>query len=980
MIASLRLTYIATLASLSLAVIGDESTTIEVQADLDANNPNTVWIGVYAEPLSARAKAWSWTLVESEQFSLEIPDVDRVTVVALRKDSVPLVQSIEIGKSDPRFKLDFQEEVQIQGIVYSTDGIPVSNATLTVDYEHLRSLNIPDHVRSVWISDSNGRYTIGGIAVGSHFVQVSPQSGFSIESFSIDAQSDQRNSHDLPLTNAYFVTGRVVDHARMPARGVEIKALAVTDSFPDLLVDSDENGEFCLGPFAEGQVVDLSARRSDGASALHSQIIAGRHDIVLRLSDRVGVSAVVVDSVNNEPLNAFSLWEFGGQFPHVQHFVDAEGQLSATVDQSSKGLVIDTVDHTPHIVHPVMLASDSKHDLGVVELQPGRHLNGSVFNAETGHPISGASVVASILQSRRLDWASRESLRNVHMVNRVNTETDTTGTFKLQPLPNHPLAIAVSAPAYEATRVQVGETKSNIDIALKPLASKTTRLRGTLATTSGEPVKGTVSIWNLGTSHGSNINCENGSFDVASQPGTYRVSGLHNLSESDVKEVVLREGETQEIHLVFESKGRLTASIRGLRSAESVLLKIADSNVLNHREARIGENGEHTFEGLGSGTFVLSATTTMRRQIEETFALHGDDGHAKVQLSFEGSSRLHGFVKCVPPTNGEFHVLVTPQDPSAVSSRCATIDGAFDLQGLNDGRYTVAVFPSTQGMLQHTPLALVEAVVAGDTELNIDVTGVALSGTVNPAVDSAGTRVVLRLPSYEAVVGSVVTDHSGIFRFELFPPGTYLLTANHNHFLPYEETLEIGVPVPNHGIQLRIRPLGTLELAGIVNASASVRGARVTLRRASDGTNAGRVRVDRTGRFRFSELQQEEYVLSVLHHGFEPFRAAVTLDQSFLEFEAVLNPMGSLVLAGTVRPVGLSAGARVALERTSDSEFVGSAMTDTQGKFEIVALKPDEYVVHVYHEEFEVLQQELSLRNSIRNKEISLQALKKHAQ
>lgn len=968
---------LATLASsLSVAVLGEESTTIEVQADIDANNPNTGWVGVYAEPLSARAEAWSWTLVESEQFSIETPDVDQVTVFALRKDSVPVVHSIEIGKSDPKLKLNFQEGFEIQGIVYSTDGIPISDATLTVDFEQLRSLNIPDHVRAVWVSDAWGRYTMGGIVAGTHSIQVSTRSSFTKESFSIDAKSDQRNSFDLHLSNAYFVTGRVVDHAGALAKGVEIKASATRGNFPAISVDSDENGEFRIGPFAEGQVVDLLARRSDRASSLYREVVAGRHDIVLRLPERVRVSAVVVDGVSNDPLDAFSLWEFGGQFSNVQDFVDAEGQLSATVDPESKGLVIDTIEHTPHIVHPVLLTSGSEHDLGVIQLQPGRQLIGSVFDAETGHPISGASVVASIQEIRRLDWASREALRHVHMVNRVNTETDTDGTFKLQPLPDHSLAIAVSAPKYEATRVQIGASKSKIDIAMEPLASNATRLRGTLATTSGEPVRGTVSIWNVGTSHGSYLNCENGSFDVAAKPGTYRISGLYNLSESNLEEVVLREGESKEIHLVLESKGRLTVSIRGLRTAESLQLKIVDSSIPSHRETQVSENGEHTFEGLGSGTFVLTATTTMGRQLNETFTLHGDEGSADVQLSFEGNSRLHGYINCIPPTNGEFNVVVTSQDPSIVSSRCTTINRAFDLQGLNDGRYKVAVFSATPGMLQHAPLAIVEAVVAGDSELNVEVSGVALSGTVNPAVDSAGTSVVLRLPSYGTVVGSLVTDHSGRFRFEVFLPGTYLLTANHNSFFPYEETLKISTPVSDHSILLQNRSEGTLELAGIVRPVANANGARVTLRRTSDGTNAGRVRVDSTGRFRFSELQQEEYALSVLHEGFEPFRANLALDQSFLEYEVLLNPIGSLVLAGIVRPIGFSAGARVSLERTSDSAFVGSTTTDTQGKFEIVALKPDEYVVHVYHEDFEVLKQSLSLRSSIHNKEVSLQALK----
>lgn len=975
-IASLRVALLAILASLSLVALSDGSVVVEVQVTPDANNDNNIWVGVYSEPLVTPAKAWSWSLLESKPFSLELPNVELATVVALRKGSVPIVQTIEIGKSIPTLNLHFQEGISTEGIIYSSDGIPVPNATLTVDYEHLRSLNIPDAMRSVWASDSNGRYKIGGLVVGTHALQVSPRRGLLMESFSIDAKSGQNNSHDLHLANAYFVTGRVVDHEDALAHGVEIRASAATGSNPDLLVESDENGEFRLGPYAEGQMVDVVARRSDGASALYDEVVAGRHGILLRLSHRVWVSAVVVDGVTNEPLNAFSLWEFGGRFPLMHDFLDAGGQLSASVDPNSKGLAIDSIEHTAHYIHPVLLSGATEHDFGVIQLQPGRQLSGSIFDAETGQPISGASVAVSLQESRRMDWSSKEALRHLHMANRINATTDTDGMFNLQPLPSHSIALAVGASTYEAARVQVGESTLNIEIAMNPKASNATRLRGTLAAPSGKPVNGTVFMWNTGTSSGSYLECENGSFDVAGEPGTYRISGFYNLSESNVEEIVLREGEAKEVHLVLEHKGRLTASIRGLRSAETLLLKIVDFSVLSHREVRVSENGEHSFEGLGSGTFVLTATTTMRRQLKKTFSLHGDDGEALVQLSFEGSSRLHGSVNCEPQTTSEFHVVVTPQDPSSLSSRCTTIDRAFDLRGLDDGSYRVAVFPSTPDMLQHAPLAQAEVDVAGDTELHIDVTGVALSGTVYPTNESAGTRVSLRHASDGSVVGFVVIDHSGHFRFETFRPGTYLLTASHDRFLPYGETMEISSTLADHRIQLRNRPTGTLELAGIVKPIVLATGAHVTLRRTSDSSIAGRVRVDRNGRFLFSELQQEEYGLSVFREGFEPFRATLALDESLLDFQVTLNPAGSLVLAGIVRPVGDSEGARVALERTSDGEFVGSAMTDAKGQFELVGLQPDDYVVHVYHEDFEVEKQSLFLDDSIHSKEISLQALK----
>ena len=163
-------------------------------------------------------------------------------------------------------------------------------------------------------------------------------------------------------------------------------------------------------------------------------------------------------------------------------------------------------------------------------------------------------------------------------------------------------------------------------------------------------------------------------------------------------------------------------------------------------------------------------------------------------------------------------------------------------------------------------------------------------------------------------------------------------------------------------------------MAGTVKPVADTTGARVTLRRTSDGSNAGNVQVDDTGSFRFSELQREEYVLSVFHEEYEPFRETLFLEDSLLDIEAMLNPLGSLVLAGVVKPIGKSEGARIVLQRVSDGAIIRSRNANDQGGFSLEGLQPDEYLIHVYHGDFEVTQHRLSLYESILSHEIALAA------
>ena len=54
-------------------VQGEDTTTLHGRFATNENGAPNVWIGVFESPMRPSAEAWSWTQVESTEFTLTVP-------------------------------------------------------------------------------------------------------------------------------------------------------------------------------------------------------------------------------------------------------------------------------------------------------------------------------------------------------------------------------------------------------------------------------------------------------------------------------------------------------------------------------------------------------------------------------------------------------------------------------------------------------------------------------------------------------------------------------------------------------------------------------------------------------------------------------------------------------------------------------------------------------------------------------------------
>ena len=713
-------------------VQGEDTITLHGRFATSENGAPNVWIGVFESPMRPGAEAWSWTQVESTEFTIDTPDVEEVQLLALRKDSLPLVQRIR-PESDEQFVLEFQDGTSLEGTLLSTDGIPVADARLTVDRNDLPNVRIPDHAKYSWISDAEGRFRIGGFSPNERYEIQTELPLIQDEGFPVRMPENGNYRQEFRLSDAYFVLGRVLDPDLASVQDATVTSQLIPDELKTTTT-SDAEGEFQLGPFARNKEMWLVATHDEVGSSPRLQATSGEHGIELTLGGMVQVIGTVIDASTGDLIDDFTLLAARADRSRTYPYVGSKGEISSLVDPKTTALIVDSEEHNAHFIVDLELESVDEYDLGVIALKPGRELTGQVLDASTGDPVEGATI--SLYHH---DWAGdidphwHGFMRSL-LSYTVESVTNEKGEYSLKPLPEESVRIGARAWEYVSQELEVGETATVLDIRLVHRKSLKTRIRGRVETETGEPIGGLLSIQGDRASTGSTVQ-DDGLFDHAVDAGTYRVRAMTDQGNTDTVTVTVNEDETQEITLTVDSKGRLSGNISGLWDSElvtlSVFSEVERSTVRNIY--RIG-NGEFHTAGIGFGEFTLNASSNMGREQVRTFELNAGSGEAFVELNFTGDSRLYGSVRFPDGSFPKGEVMAVPkQNEKTSSSAEINEDGTYEIRGLDDGEYTLRTVETKEVTVNNpdgssfsrgtsTPVGQVDTVVRGDTELNIELT------------------------------------------------------------------------------------------------------------------------------------------------------------------------------------------------------------------------------------------------------------------
>lgn len=706
---------------------GDETFNVKFRVVSDHSYSGDTWVGVFVGPVHPDTEALSWTSFDSNEFTLEIPESEEeLLLVALRRDFVPITRPITSEQRNSEIPLDFKSGQFFQGTVVSTDGIEVPDAVLSVVRRDVPWLHTQSQARFEWTSDREGSFSIGGLVEGKYEIHVAlphiPE-----ESSTIQLSRGKDLRRDFVLKDAYFVRGRVVDHAESEVEGAEVRAsfnVHFLDSREALNIPSDSLGEFQMGPFVNGQTLNLSATHKDGGSTHSNRVFSGNHEVKLILSRLVGVVGMVQDAATGAPLNEFTLKAHGGMVRDFAHS-DTNGRISAVIDSRAWALVIEAPNYAPYFDTDLDLDSIDEYDMGIVEMDPGIHLTGVVYDSANRQPIEGALIASwgqgfgGGLPTGRTTFIVR------YMQQAVNATSDAEGKYSMGPLPSDKAVLRVSARGYKWKEVTVDGQTTQLNIDLTALDVQTTKIVGKIQTTNGESVSGWVNVYHVENNSGAGFRSEeDGSFEFSTRAGSHSIHATSDSGRSETLEFTLVDGDVREIVLVVDPSGRLVGSVSGLLSAEEAFVSVLSGNRAVGGTGSIS-NEEFSIQGLGTGSFTVRASTTMNRQLTRTIQLSEDSDEAFVEFSFDGNSRLYGKVQELEDPTPYLQVRAFGKQKGSMAGWSYILDdGSFEIRGLSDGEYWIKISEERGfGISKSDAVSRGErfdVVVVGDTELNID--------------------------------------------------------------------------------------------------------------------------------------------------------------------------------------------------------------------------------------------------------------------
>ncbi|MCY4142168.1 MAG: hypothetical protein OXG08_00570 [Gammaproteobacteria bacterium] len=698
---------ILSLFLISVAVHSNGENTVTLNGHIVANGlqSHTVFVGVFELPMRPEAEAWSWTRVESTEFTLNVPGAKEIQLVALRNDSLPVVQRIHPGSADVTIELEFEEGLTLDGNVLSTDGIPVANTRLILGRNDLPNVQIPTYVKSSWESDADGRFEIGGLVANDWYeIEVSLRSG---ASETLPVRISESNEHrELRLSNGYYVLGKVVDldhdrvqEARVSFLRVEEKSRSLYFLPPQLgpnewspLTNTDTNGEFAIGPFQRDRKLTLVARHEELGSSSVLQVASGEHDVELVLSGMVRVIGSVLDAATGEPISDFTLVAIREDGSRTYLYADSKGNISSLVDPKTVGLIVDSSGYSVYFSTGITLESVDEYDLGEIALKQSRQMTGQVYDAASKRPVVGATVSHSDSRLTENVVGLWDVLIRRYLRETAHSVTNDKGEYLLNRVSGDSTQLSVSADDYQNQELQVDGGTAVFDVALVKRKSTSSRLRGRIESLAGDPLVGEV-FFNDG--YGTSIAQarDDGLFDHVLSPNRYKVYARTDQGVSNVEVVDVVEDEIQEVTLVVDSRGQLTVSIEGLWDGESVRLEISsETSGVSIRTLHGEGNGDFVVSGVGLGKLEIGAWSNRGRGQTKSIEVSASSQEAFVALDFGGNSRIYGSITMLDRAVGSGELTAVPKQSGKTSgSGAINADGTYEIRGLEDGEYTVLV-------------------------------------------------------------------------------------------------------------------------------------------------------------------------------------------------------------------------------------------------------------------------------------------------
>jgi protocatechuate 3,4-dioxygenase beta subunit len=184
----------------------------------------------------------------------------------------------------------------------------------------------------------------------------------------------------------------------------------------------------------------------------------------------------------------------------------------------------------------------------------------------------------------------------------------------------------------------------------------------------------------------------------------------------------------------------------------------------------------------------------------------------------------------------------------------------------------------------------------------------------------------------------LVTDADGRFEAESLP-GKYRVEVTHPSYATASQNAE--VTQQGGSVEIKLGKGGVLGGMVIADDRKPVTDAEVSLRELGDSGRGGlfaggnSTGTDATGRFRFENLSPGRYRATAARRESSSEPVETVVDVSTVKEDLVLTLASGATIRGLVSGVAESEKARIGVVAQGPSDFFASALTDSQGQFEI---------------------------------------------
>ncbi|MBY0090740.1 carboxypeptidase regulatory-like domain-containing protein [Priestia aryabhattai] len=834
----------------------------------------------------------------------------------------------------------------VSGTVASSDGAPITNATVRV-------LDQNETVLATVVTDELGNYSITNLPEGNQKIIVSAQ-GFATQLGGVILAPGQvtTDTNFILTANPGSITGQVVTaDTSTPIVGA-IAVVRTVAGVPVVIASTstDELGNYTITGLQPGSYTITGSATGFALNTIGAVVVSDQvtqADILL--SPLVGTISGSIIDIQGSPVTGPNI--------QVRVFEQSGLLLQTLVAQSDGSFLINNLSPGSYqltILAPnfeantvgAFVTADQTTTITVpLTPNPGA-VNGQVINEVISAPVANAIV----------------SVTNINGLPISNAITDNNGNFLIPNLPPTTVIVSAAASDFGSSSRSVILTSGETVTTTLSLAPNPGIINGVITNEqTGDVISGaTIQVFDFTLALVATVVSDsNGFYQFESlTPGFYQVVASAENFGSSVQDIeVLSNQVTNASFGLSPNPGSIFGTVVNQQTGQfivgaTIAIRQLSPNGPIVQTIATDSSGQFTVLNLEPGTYTVtvynpnfgtqSATVLIQSNVLSTvsLALTPDPGTIQGQITSAQTG--------TPLVDTQIRVI--GNNGALVAVIQTDINGNYSLQGLKPGTYTIVFLnPNFQSE------TFGFAVGAGDVfTLNaaLEPDPGFITGTVfdlQTGIPLAGA-VVQVFPSQSLIpIASAVTDQSGSYNVPGVEPGEYTVVANATN---YARTI-VGTTVFSDETvvaNLSLTP-DPATISGTISTTdgTPIPGATVRIVDQSE-TLLGTGITDQNGLFTIGNLPPGFQSVIISASGFSNQLIGITLSpgQLVTDFTAQLmaNP-GSLDGVVVNQQTGESiAGASVAIRRAGATAIiVANVTTNSEGNYLVDNLTPGSYLV-----------------------------------